>query len=110
MIAVGIGLHNLGEGLAIGAAYAVGAATLGTFLVVGFIIQNITEGLGHRPDLERYAHDSLASATRLDWRRASSCGCMGSAASFIRSHYRCVVPGNRRRCRFPGCIRNWAGR
>jgi zinc transporter, ZIP family len=46
MIAVGIGLHNLGEGLAIGAAYAVGAAALGTFLVVGFIIQNITEGLG----------------------------------------------------------------
>ena len=45
-IAVGIGLHNLGEGLAIGAAYAVGAAALGTFLVVGFIIQNITEGLG----------------------------------------------------------------
>jgi ZIP family zinc transporter len=46
MIAVGIGLHNLGEGLAIGAAYAVGAAALGTFLVVGFTIQNITEGLG----------------------------------------------------------------
>ncbi|MCY7378407.1 MAG: hypothetical protein LH467_03595 [Gemmatimonadaceae bacterium] len=46
VIALGIGLHNLGEGLAIGAAYAVGAATLGTFLVVGFIIQNITEGLG----------------------------------------------------------------
>ena len=46
VIAVGIGLHNLGEGLAIGAAYAVGAATLGTFLVVGFILQNITEGLG----------------------------------------------------------------
>ncbi|MGH9669538.1 MAG: ZIP family metal transporter [Terriglobales bacterium] len=46
MIAVGIGLHNLGEGLAIGAAYTVGAAALGTFLVIGFIIQNITEGLG----------------------------------------------------------------
>lgn len=46
MIAVGIGLHNFGEGLAIGAAYAVGAAALGTFLVIGFIIQNITEGLG----------------------------------------------------------------
>jgi zinc transporter ZupT len=46
MIAIGIGLHNLGEGLAIGAAYSVGAAALGTFLVVGFIIQNITEGLG----------------------------------------------------------------
>ncbi|MBI5305631.1 MAG: metal transporter [Chloroflexi bacterium] len=46
MIAVGIGLHNLGEGLAIGAAYSTGAASLGTFLVIGFIIQNITEGLG----------------------------------------------------------------
>jgi zinc transporter ZupT len=46
MIALGIGLHNLGEGLAIGAAYNVGEIALGTFLVVGFIIQNITEGLG----------------------------------------------------------------
>lgn len=46
IIAVGIGFHNLGEGLAIGAAYSVGEIALGTFLVVGFIIQNITEGLG----------------------------------------------------------------
>ena len=46
MIAIGIGIHNLGEGLAIGAAYNIGEIALGTFLVVGFIIQNITEGLG----------------------------------------------------------------
>jgi zinc transporter ZupT len=46
MIATGIGIHNLGEGLAIGAAYSVGEIALGNFLVVGFIIQNITEGLG----------------------------------------------------------------
>ena len=46
MIAVGIGLHNLGEGLAIGASFSIGAASLGTFLVIGFILQNITEGLG----------------------------------------------------------------
>jgi zinc transporter ZupT len=46
MIAIGIGLHNLGEGLAIGAAYNMGEISLGAFLVVGFIIQNITEGLG----------------------------------------------------------------
>lgn len=45
-IAFGIGIHNLGEGLAIGAAYNVGEIALGTFLVIGFIIQNITEGLG----------------------------------------------------------------
>ena len=46
VIAIGIGIHNLGEGLAIGAAYNIGEIALGTFLVVGFIIQNITEGLG----------------------------------------------------------------
>lgn len=45
MIAAGIGLHNLGEGLAIGAAYNVGEIALGSFLVVGFILQNITEGI-----------------------------------------------------------------
>jgi zinc transporter, ZIP family len=45
-IALGIGLHNLGEGLAIGAAYAFGEAALGTFLVVGFTLHNITEGIG----------------------------------------------------------------
>ncbi len=45
-IALGIGLHNLGEGLAIGAAYATGAAALGSFLVIGFTLHNITEGIG----------------------------------------------------------------
>ncbi|MGE3305215.1 MAG: ZIP family metal transporter [Rhizobiaceae bacterium] len=45
-IAIGIGLHNLGEGLAIGAAFAGGAAGLGTFLVLGFTLHNITEGIG----------------------------------------------------------------
>jgi zinc transporter ZupT len=46
LIALGIGLHNLGEGLAIGAAYALGEATLGAFLVIGFMLHNSTEGLG----------------------------------------------------------------
>ena len=46
LIALGIGLHNLGEGLAIGAAFAVGAGALGSFLVVGFTLHNITEGIG----------------------------------------------------------------
>ena len=45
-IALGIGLHNLGEGLAIGGAFASGAADLGTFLVLGFALHNITEGIG----------------------------------------------------------------
>ena len=62
MVAVGIGLHNLGEGLAIGSAYASGALALGAFLVVGFAIHNTTEGLaivaplgGERPGFGRLA-------------------------------------------------------
>jgi ZIP family zinc transporter len=39
-------LHNFGEGLAIGAAFAVGEAALGTFLVIGSTLHNITEGIG----------------------------------------------------------------
>jgi len=45
LVAIGIGLHNLGEGLAIGTSYATGALALGAFLVVGFAIHNTTEGL-----------------------------------------------------------------
>jgi ZIP family zinc transporter len=46
LIALGVGLHNLGEGLAIGSAYAAGEIALGGFLVIGFLIHNTTEGLG----------------------------------------------------------------
>ncbi len=46
LVAIGIGVHNLGEGLAIGASFALGELQLGTFLIVGFMIHNITEGLG----------------------------------------------------------------
>ena len=45
MIAIGIGLHNLGEGLAVGAAIALGEVALSTFLIVGFATHNTTEGL-----------------------------------------------------------------
>ena len=62
MVAIGIGLHNLGEGLAIGSAYSIGAVGLGAFLVIGFALHNTTEGLaivaplaraGERPPLGR---------------------------------------------------------
>ena len=45
MVATGIGLHNFGEGLAIGAAFALGEAALGNLLIVGFMLHNTTEGL-----------------------------------------------------------------
>lgn len=60
MVAAGIGLHNMGEGVAIGAAYSTGALALGAFLIIGFAIHNTTEGLaivspmaGERPSLAR---------------------------------------------------------
>ena len=64
LIALGIGLHNMGEGLAVGSALAVGEVALGTFLVVGFALHNTTEGLaivaplgggGRRPHLWHFA-------------------------------------------------------
>jgi ZIP family zinc transporter len=62
LVAVGIGLHNLGEGLAIGTSFAVGQLTLGSFLIVGFMIHNVTEGLG----IAAPAADSQVS---LSWSR-----------------------------------------
>ncbi len=62
LIALGIGLHNMGEGLAIGAAFAAGELALGSFLVIGFALHNTTEGLGivapvarERPSLWHFA-------------------------------------------------------
>jgi zinc transporter ZupT len=61
-IALGIGIHNLGEGLVIGASFATGEAALASFLVVGFTLHNVTEGIGiaaplteRRPSLALFA-------------------------------------------------------
>jgi ZIP family zinc transporter len=59
MIAVGMGLHNLGEGLAIGASYGSGAYTLSALLVAGFGLHNGTEGFGIV---------SAAGKTPISWR------------------------------------------
>ena len=45
LVAIGIGVHNLGEGLAIGTSFATGELQLGAFLVIGFMVHNVTEGL-----------------------------------------------------------------
>jgi zinc transporter, ZIP family len=62
LVAVGIGVHNLGEGLAIGTSFAFGELTLGTFFIVGFMVHNVTEGLG-------IAAPAAESGTRLSLRR-----------------------------------------
>jgi zinc transporter ZupT len=62
LVALGIGLHNLGEGLAIGSAYAIGSLALGAALVVGFALHNTTEGLAI---VAPAARDSKISVRRL---------------------------------------------
>jgi zinc transporter, ZIP family len=65
VIAVGIGLHNLGEGLAIGSSFALGELALGAFLVIGFLVHNVTEGLGIAAPLADGRHVSLTRLVTL---------------------------------------------
>ena len=60
LVAIGIGLHNFGEGLAIGTSFALGELALGTFLIVGFMIHNFTEGIG-------IATPAAAEQRRVSW-------------------------------------------
>jgi zinc transporter ZupT len=53
LVAIGIGLHNLGEGLAIGSSFATGEAALAISLVIGFMVHNVTEGIGIAAPLAR---------------------------------------------------------
>ena len=77
----GIGLHNLGEGLAIGSAYAVGSLALGATLVVGFALHNTTEGLAIVAPVarERDRAGRPARAARADRRARPRCWAHGSA-------------------------------
>jgi len=65
LIAFGIGLHNLGEGLAIGAAFALGEAALGSFLVIGFTLHNVTEGIAIAAPLVPGAIEEDSEATEV---------------------------------------------
>ncbi len=58
-IAIGIGVHNLGEGLAIGASFAVGEIALASFLVLGFALHNVTEGVAISAPIRREAMSPL---------------------------------------------------
>jgi zinc transporter ZupT len=65
LVALGIGLHNLGEGLAIGSAYAIGSLALGVSLIVGFALHNTTEGLAIVAPVARGETPSKGSLPRL---------------------------------------------
>jgi zinc transporter ZupT len=65
LVAIGIGLHNLGEGLAIGSSFALGELALGSFLIIGFMVHNVTEGLGIAAPMAEGKYPSIARLVAL---------------------------------------------
>jgi ZIP family zinc transporter len=76
LIAVGIGLHNFGEGLAIGGSAATGAISLATLLVIGFALHNATEGFGIVAPL-------AAEGERPSWGFLALMGAIGGGPTFL---------------------------
>ncbi len=102
LIATGIGLHNLGEGVAIGAAYSAGALALGAFLIIGFALHNTTEGLAIVAPITKDAARRSPGSPRWGCSRARPrCWARGSARAPTtrRSPHCCSAsgPGRSRR-------------
>lgn len=80
LIAVGIGLHNFAEGLAIGQAAAAGAIALSTVLVIGFALHNATEGFGIVAPL---AAETGEGAARPGWGFLLGMAAIGGGPTFV---------------------------
>ena len=76
LVAIGIGLHNFGEGLAIGTSFAFGELTLGSFLIVGFMVHNVTEGLG-------IAAPVADEGSKLSWPRLAALALIAGAPAIL---------------------------
>ena len=81
LIAVGIGLHNFAEGLAIGQAAATNAVALATLLVLGFALHNATEGFGIVAPLVADAEQDVDS--RPSWALLLSLAAIGGGPTFV---------------------------
>jgi ZIP family zinc transporter len=75
LVAIGIGLHNLGEGLAIGSSFALGELALGTFFIIGFMIHNVTEGLGIAAP--------LSQGRSVSWQRLAALALVAGAPAIL---------------------------
>ena len=82
LIAVGIGLHNFAEGLAIGQSAAIGEIALATLLVIGFGLHNATEGFGIVAPLAGDRHDD-GSPDRPSWGFLLAMGAIGGGPTFL---------------------------
>jgi ZIP family zinc transporter len=80
LIAVGIGLHNFAEGLAIGSAAKAGEIALATLLVIGFALHNATEGFGIVAPL---AADRASGEHRPSWRTLLGLAAIGGGPTFL---------------------------
>jgi zinc transporter, ZIP family len=69
-------MHNFGEGLAIGTSFAFGQLTLGSFLIVGFMIHNVTEGLG-------IAAPAADEGSSLSWPRLAALTLIAGAPAIL---------------------------
>ena len=105
LIALGIGLHNLGEGLAIGAAFGLGEAALGTFLILGFTLHNITEGIGIVAPLCARGRRLTSLRFLCCWPAGRRCWACGSADSLST---RCWRPSSWLSASAPSC--RWCGK
>ena len=76
LVAIGIGLHNFGEGLAIGTSFAFGELALGSYLIVGFMVHNVTEGLG-------IAAPVADEGSRLSWPRLAALAAVAGAPAIL---------------------------
>ena len=76
MIATGLGLHNLSEGLAIGQSAATGAVAFAVVLVIGFALHNITEGFGIAAPL-------AMETTMPSWSFLALAGLIGGGPTFL---------------------------
>src|SRR5581483_5077607 len=76
LIAVGIGVHNFGEGLAIGQAAAASEISLAVTLIIGFGLHNATEGFG-------ICGPMAGEGTRPSWRLLGALGLIGGGPTFL---------------------------